>query len=173
VSPVEAAQPVDAAAVVALRDAAARWMVGGGIEQWTPGELPVDVVRQQIAAGEWFVHRRDDVVEGTLRVIEADDEVWGPRPPDALYVHGLAVARSQRGTGLGARLLAWAGERASGSGRRHLRLDCVETNQRLRRYYREQGFREVGRADRDRGRHPVTLLERAADLPHAKNPGGR
>lgn len=170
---VEVAGPADAAAVVALRDAAARWMVESEIVQWAPGEVRVETVRHQIDAGEWFVHRVDGVVRGTLRVIDADEEVWGPRPPDALYVHGLAVDRSLRGAGLGGRLLGWAGTRAARSGRSHLRLDCVETNQRLRRYYREQGFQEVGRSDRDGGRHSVTLLDRRLDPAQRTNPGGR
>jgi ribosomal protein S18 acetylase RimI-like enzyme len=169
----ESARPADAPAVVALRDAAARWMADHGIVQWVPGEVRVAVVRRQIDAGEWFVHRVDGVVRGTLRVIESDEEVWGARPPDALYVHGLAVDRSLRGAGLGSRLLDWAGTRAARAGRSHLRLDCVETNARLRAYYRGQGFREVGRSDRDGGRHPVTLLERELLEAHAKNPGGR
>ena len=42
-----------------------------------------------------------------------------------------------------------------------VRLDCVEGNARLRQYYRQLGFTEVGRrAFEDRRWHPVVLLER-------------
>jgi proline racemase len=81
-------------------------MVASGIAQWAPGEVGAERVRQQIAAGQWFVHRIDGVVRASLRVIEADEEVWGARPPDALYVHGLAIDRSATGTGLSARMAA-------------------------------------------------------------------
>ena len=45
-------------------------------------------------------------------------------------------------------------------GRSHVRLDCVEHNLRLRDYYRQAGFSEVGRKDVDEPWLPVTLLEK-------------
>lgn len=47
------------------------------------------------------------------------------------------------------------------AGRRLLRLDCVETNPTLRRYYERLGFRVVGRREFNRpGWHPTILFER-------------
>ncbi|MDK3257722.1 hypothetical protein [Blastococcus capsensis] len=56
---------------------------------------------------------------------------------------------------------SWPGRRPA-AGRAYLRLDCVEANPRLRRYYREQGFAEVGRREFDGAWDPVVLLQRHA-----------
>jgi GNAT superfamily N-acetyltransferase len=61
------------------------------------------------------------------------------------------IDRRMAGQGLGARLLEWAELRARTAGRPFLRLDCLETNDRLRRYYRDRGFSEAGRCDPSNG----------------------
>ena len=43
---------------------------------------------------------------------------WGDRPPDALYVHKLAVRRDRAGRGIGAAIVEWANAEAAGSGTR-------------------------------------------------------
>ena len=149
----------DVAQLHALREALARWMTGAGIRQWRPGEVGPAEVAAQVAAGEWHVLRPGEQLLGALRLLDADPVVWGERRDDAAYVHGLMVDRECAGAGLGARMLDWAARTAS-AGRTLLRLDCVETNGRLRRYYRDLGFEEVGRRAFDTGWDPVVLLER-------------
>ena len=85
------------------------------------------------------------------------------RPPDAGYVHGLVIDREHAGEGLGGQLLDWAERRTLQTGRTLLRLDCVEGNERLRRYYRDRGFREVGRKEFEASWFPAVLLEKALD----------
>jgi ribosomal protein S18 acetylase RimI-like enzyme len=183
------AQEADAVALLALRDAAARWQVGNGIVQWSPGEVGLDEVDTQIAAGEWLVLRGLDGgantvgisggnnadVRAACRLLRSDPAVWGEQSDDAGYVHGLVIDRACAGAGLGRRLLDLVAERVRGSGRQFLRLDCVEGNPRLRSYYRELGFREVGRREFDNRWDPVVLFERGlgSASAHAKNPGGR
>jgi hypothetical protein len=65
------------------------------------------------------------------------------RSDDATAVRAL-VEWWHAGTGLGRRLLAWAGDGARARGRRSLRLDCVGSNTFLRRYYAEAGFEKRG-----------------------------
>jgi ribosomal protein S18 acetylase RimI-like enzyme len=161
---VRAALPEDAAAIVGLRNAAARRLVARGITQWSPDEVTSSTVAAQVPAGEWFVHEVDGRVAGCLRLIWSDDEVWGGRSDadvPAGYVHGLVVDPALAPPGLGAALLAWAEEQVAARGRRLLRLDCVEGNGRLRRYYRERGFTEVGRRDFDGAWLPAVLFEKA------------
>ena len=78
----------------------------------------------------------------------------------AHYVHGLMTDRGHAGTGLGASLLAWAADQARQTGAEALRLDCIETNVRLRQYYSGQGFRPVGRFAYPAPWHSVVLWER-------------
>ncbi|HEX8496931.1 MAG TPA: GNAT family N-acetyltransferase, partial [Actinomycetales bacterium] len=166
---VDAIEPVpadrsDVVRLVELRDQAARWLTDRGIRQWGPGEVEAAEVAEQVSAGEWFVTRSEDdgppVVVAALRLLWADEQVWGPMPPDAAYVHGLVVDRTHAGQGLGATLLRWGQEQALEAGRTVLRLDCVESNPVLRAYYRAAGFSQVGRRDFDGPWHSAVLLEK-------------
>jgi ribosomal protein S18 acetylase RimI-like enzyme len=160
VSVLQTAREADAAILLALREAAARWQVRNGIVQWSPGEVGPDEITAQVAAGEWLVLRGQDAggnsdrVRAACRLVWSDQAVCGEQPDDAGYVHGLVIDRAHAGAGLGRRLLDLVAERARGTGRPFLRLDCVEGNPRLRRYYREIGFREVGRREFDNGWGP-------------------
>lgn len=142
-----------------MREAAAHWLVERGIRQWQPGEMGVGIIRAQIAAGEWFVHRRAGDVIAALRFLWADPAFWGDQPDDAAYVHGLMIDRRHAGEGLGAAALWWAEGRARVAGRTFLRLDHAADNPGLARYYRELGFRERGRRQFEAW-GPVTLVEK-------------
>lgn len=150
----------DTGSLLALREAAAAWLVERDIRQWEPGEVGAKQIRAQIEAGDWFVHRADGAIAGALRLLWSDPEFWGERPDDAAYVHGLVIDRRHAGQGLGGRLLDRAEQRARDAGRPFLRLDCSESNLRLRRYYRDRGFVEVGRRDLGDAWWSVTLFEK-------------
>jgi ribosomal protein S18 acetylase RimI-like enzyme len=149
----------EAGSLVELREQAARWLLGRGIAQWEPGEVSASEVRAQIRDGQWFVVRQPVVVAG-LRLLWSDEAMWGVRPDDAGYVHGLVVDRQCAGRGLGAALLEWAEQQARAAGRPYLRLDCVANNAALRNYYAKQEFREVDCRDFDGPWHSVVLLEK-------------
>jgi GNAT superfamily N-acetyltransferase len=103
----------------------------------------------EIAAncGEVFVVRgANGALDATLQLQDSDPDVWGADDGDALYLHRLTVARRCAGSGLGGRLLAWALGEAGARGRALLRLDCVASNDFLRRYYAAAGFSERGEA---------------------------
>ena len=155
----DAAVTGDAENLYALREAAARWLVGRGIRQWQPGEVGIGTIRRQIDAGEWFVHRRSGTVLAALRLLWADPVFWGEQPDDAAYVHGLVIDRQHAGEGLGSAALTWAEERTRAAARTYLRLDHAADNERLARYYRERGFIERGRREFDAW-GPVMLVEK-------------
>jgi GNAT superfamily N-acetyltransferase len=64
----------------------------------------------------------------------------GDEPGDAGagYVHRLAARRPT--AGIGVAMLAWGAAQCRDRGLHRLRLDCVTTNQELRRYYEQRGF---------------------------------
>ena len=152
----------DADELHALREAAARWLVGQGVRQWQPGEVDIRTIRRQIEGGEWFVHRRTGRLLAALRFLWSDPLFWGEQPDDAAYVHGLVIDRRHAGEGLGAGALRWAEERARTAGRTYLRLDHAADNARLARYYRERGFIERARREFDAW-GPVLLVEKSLD----------
>lgn len=160
---VEEARVADATAVVALRDAAARRLQRRGIEQWLPGEMPVSHVERAARADELLVVRDGAEIRAAVLLTWADPVVWGLQEEPAGYVHSLVTDGRPERRGLGARLLRWVEARVAASGRTLVRLDCVESSARLRAWYRERGYREVGRTDFGPGTgvHAATRFEKA------------
>jgi protein-tyrosine phosphatase len=156
----------DAARIVALRDEAARWLLGRGIEQWHPGQVSEADVVGWLATGRMYVAEdasgsTGERVVGCVRVAWDDEHVWGRRPPDAGYVQALVTARSDRLRGLGRRLLAHAEDVIARSGRPLARLSCLRGNAGLESFYAVAGYEEVGWRSFDQpGWDPVTLREK-------------
>ncbi|WP_051580941.1 GNAT family N-acetyltransferase [Pseudonocardia acaciae] len=121
--------------VLAVLNDAARWLHERQILQW-PERFEPHKVLPGIAAGHTWLAERGDEPLGTL-TLTWTDPLW-TADGRAGYVHRLAGRRDARG--LGARLLAWAGEQSLRHAREFLRLDCVTTNHRLRAYYERIGF---------------------------------
>ncbi|HEX3566083.1 MAG TPA: GNAT family N-acetyltransferase [Acidimicrobiales bacterium] len=122
--------------VLDLLNEAASWLTACGIRQW-PASFTPAILEPGIRAGETWLARQGDDLVGTV-TLSWSDPAWPEALDDAGYVHRLAVPR--RGTGLGQYLLGWAAAQVTDRGRSHLRLDCVATNRKLRRYYERLGF---------------------------------
>lgn len=152
----------DAASLYRIRRDCELWLEARRIAQWGIGEVSVDDVSAQIDAGDWFVGlNAAGVVIGGLRYLVVDGDVWpDARGDGARYVHGLMVDRRLAEAGTGAFLLSWAEARAAAEGAHVMRLDCVESNQRLREFYRGRGYGEAGRRDFDGPWFSATLFEK-------------
>jgi GNAT superfamily N-acetyltransferase len=136
------AEEVDLA--LELLDEAAAWTAAIGQPNW-PTPFPRRRVIANAEAGELYLASVAGNVVGTVTLLWEDAFFWGDDGTDgrAGYVHRLAVRRTNAGTGLGARLLAWADEQVRAAGRSRLRLDVGSHNRPLRRYYERVGFAYV------------------------------
>lgn len=158
------ATPTDAPLLVHLRDSAALWQLARGIDQWRPGEKDEAHFRHRMKEGEvWLAYAGDDVA-GAWELWWTDPAAWGPRPPDAGYIHRLMTTPHTAPPGTGHAMLAQAEARITAEGRPYARLDCLASNPRLRAYYEAAGYTVVGeqRAKEDGSGSPyaVTLLEK-------------
>ncbi|MFG2134545.1 GNAT family N-acetyltransferase [Streptomyces sp. NPDC048751] len=158
------ATPSDAATLVRLRDTAALWQIARGIVQWQPGEKDEAHFLEVMRDGEvWLAYAGDHLVGG-WELWWTDPAAWGPRPPDAGYVHRLMTTPHTAPPGTGRRLLARAESRIAATGRPYARLDCLSANPRLRTYYESAGYTVVGeQRAKDGGTgspYAVTLLEK-------------
>jgi GNAT superfamily N-acetyltransferase len=133
-----------ASLVLELRDDLASWMLEQGIEQWRPGELPLEWIQTCAAEGWVYVVRCEERVIGSVTIVWGDPLMWGEESAPAGYIHMLMVDRFIAGHGIGRALLAWAEHFIRRSGRRLARLDCVRTNRPLRGYYERSGYALVG-----------------------------
>lgn len=67
------------------------------------------------------------------------DPYW-PDDDSAGYVHSMAIRTEMHGQDLGGAILQWAAKKAQKRGKAYFRLDCLASNDRLRRYYESHGF---------------------------------
>ena len=140
-----AAQLGDVPDIVDVLSEAAAWAKARGIERWWSVPFPETWVRRGVERGDVFVIELGPRVIGTLTLTRQDRLMWGDRPPEAGYLHRLAIRRDFAHQGFGKHALDWAGSLVRSWGRSKLRLDCLATNESLVRYYLGQGFKEVGR----------------------------
>lgn len=99
-----------------------------------------------IEAGTVFMLRDGDRTAGTITLTpEAEEGLWSREElgDPSMFVNKLTVSRDYAGRELGSRLLDWAGDRAYRAGAKWLRLDAWTTNERLQRYYLDEGFTYV------------------------------
>jgi len=131
--------------VVAILTDSAIWQAAEREAVW-PIPFPIATVEASMVREETHVLCHEDEVVGTVALCW-DDLVWEAQPPDAGYVHRLAVARHASGNGLGATMLTWADQQVAEAGRTWLRLDCPASNRGLRSYYEHLGFQFVREVD--------------------------
>ncbi|MFI1052291.1 tyrosine-protein phosphatase [Streptomyces griseoruber] len=158
------ATPADAPLLVRLRDTCALWQLAHGIDQWKPGEKDETHFRDRMQDGEvWLTHTAGSLT-GAYELWWDDPAAWGPRPPDAGYVHRLMTTPYTAPPATGRTLLTHAESRIAATGRPYARLDCLSSNPRLRSYYESAGYTVVGeQRAKDGGTgspYAVTLLEK-------------
>ena len=149
------ATPDDAATIREVLGDVSAWLLSQGLRQW-PAVFPDEWFLPALEAGETWLATRDGDVVATITLQWDDEIVWGQRPPDAGYVHRLAVRR--HAAGVGRELLAWTDGEVRAAGRDFVRLDCWRENPKLRAYYEASGFEHRG--DAEEWGWPVTRYER-------------
>jgi GNAT superfamily N-acetyltransferase len=149
----------DVPAVAEMLDEATAFVRTMGRDQW-PVPYPQDELRQAVDSGTLYVAEVDGERVATFVMLLDDPKFWGEQPPDAVYLHKLAVRRAFAGRGLGAQIVDWIGEEAARRGRAFIRLDCQRDLPGIRRYYEGLGFELRG--ELERGDFAWALYERAA-----------
>lgn len=137
---IEPATPAEVDVVLGVLNDAAQWTVDRGAAGWRPGIWTTRWLLEGIERGETFLARRDGTVVATITLQWSDPLFWGERPPDAGYVHRLAVTSDAHGEGIGRRLVEWAERVTVSRGRPFLRLDTAYENPKLCAYYEALGF---------------------------------
>jgi GNAT superfamily N-acetyltransferase len=136
---VRLATEADVPSVAAMLDEATLFVRSKGSDQW-PVPFPQDELRRRVAGGELYVVEVGREPAATFTLLLEDPFFWGERPPDAVYLHKLAVRRDFAGRKLGARIVEWIVSDAAGRGREFVRLDCQRDLPGIRAYYERLGF---------------------------------
>lgn len=138
-------QPADTDALTVIYDDVVEWQKAQGMPPGLP-PLPMrEIVARRIVRGVIYLASLDGAPAGTITLEEDDREVWPEAAVgEALYVHGLAVARAFAGKEIGLAMLAWAERVAANEGKSYVRLDCMADNPALRAYYVRAGYTDRG-----------------------------
>ncbi|MEV5144292.1 GNAT family N-acetyltransferase [Streptomyces sp. NPDC052727] len=142
---ITSATPADLDQLLNFRREAAEWISKLGSDQWSR-PYPADRLLATIEAGTVFMLRDGVRTAGTITLTpDAEEGLWSVEElgEPSMFVNKLTVAREYAGRELGSRLLDWAGDRAYRAGAKWLRLDAWTTNERLQRYYLDEGFQYV------------------------------
>ena len=109
-----------------------------GTDDWTNDE----VVERMAVKTFYLICQSDDII-GTFSLQWEDEGNWGPMPPDAGYLHSLAIKDDFHGQNIGVKAIDLAAQEVAKKGRKFLRLDCPAANKSLCAYYENQGFTKV------------------------------
>ena len=139
----------DVPLVAEMVDEATAYVGMKGYDQW-PAPFPQDELRDRVGRGELYVVEVDGEPAATFTLLLDDPFFWGERPPDAVYLHKLAVRRAFAGRALGERIVEWIVVEAAARGRDFVRLDCHRDIAWIRCYYERLGFELRGEKENDR-----------------------
>jgi hypothetical protein len=123
-----------------------RWMDEKGIRQWNVTKYdevyPMGYYEEKRIRGEVFVL----VEEITNQIVAAgvlrnEDERWQEKA-NAFYLHNFATKIGE--AGVGKIYIAHAERYTKEQGKAYLRLDSAIDNEKLTKYYEEQGYLPVG-----------------------------
>ena len=153
----------DSPAVAAIWRDVCTWLESIGQPLWSPDQLGEARAREWAKAGELVVGLSNDAIVACMTLIDIDPVIW----PDeiqgaALYVHKLAVTRTQAGKGWSQAMLDWAATAAAARGIGALRLDCAPRPELLR-LYADCGFTRLDSEPQFIGGYHIVRFERRID----------
>ena len=154
---VRPATAADVPVVAAILDEATAYVKTKGRDQWRV-PFPQGELRERVERGELYVVDVGGETAATFTLLHEDPFFWGARPPDAVYLHKLAVRRQFAGRRLGELVVAWVADEAARRGRQFVRLDCQRDLPGIREYYERLGFELRG--EKENGRFAWALYER-------------
>ena len=152
---VRPAAPPDFEAILEIRDQVAVDLLGRGLH-WNPNQLTREQLADWSDGGTLFVAEIKSEIVGSIVVWRRDPGDWWPTEDRALYVRDLMISPHLRHQEVGATILRWAERYAAGIGSQRVRLDCLASNERLCRYYKESGYRHIGTDS-----HDIAYFEKA------------
>jgi predicted N-acetyltransferase YhbS len=151
----------DVPVIAQMLDEATAYVRTKGSDQWRV-PYPEDELRERIGRDELYIVELDGQPAATFTLLLEDPFFWGDRPPDAVYLHKLAVRRAFAGRKLGERVVEWVVAAAAVRGRQFVRLDCQRDLPGIRAYYERLGFELRG--ERTKGPDRAwALYERRVD----------
>lgn len=150
----EQAVTADTSAVMSLLRDTAIWLQSKGSTQWSQLLEGHDVhgMADSIQNGDVFLFKQkdSDTLAAVVMLLQQpsawDRELWDDATvvEDAIYLHRLALNRSEAGSGLGSKVMRWVENNISFPGKSRIRLDCIVGNEKLYHLYSQLGYVHQG-----------------------------
>jgi GNAT superfamily N-acetyltransferase len=120
---------------------AVRWMTATGTSVWTVAEVSSAAIERDVVAGEYYLLVNGEQAAATFLLQDADAYYWpDAQANEALYLHKIAVRRTNSGQGHTRTILDYAVAKAEQKGLQYVRLDCNRDRQALNTLYSKLGF---------------------------------
>lgn len=144
----------DAPAIMNLLLQTAQWLNSKGSTQWNAllrGEDHHNT-KESARRGDVYLIKDGETIAGIVTLLRSpsawDIELWGEEGHDtAVYLHRLAINREYGGRNLGDAILQWVHTGIRFDGKDRIRLDCIDSNPQLDKFYRSAGYTYKGHAD--------------------------
>lgn len=136
--------------VIFLLKKTAIWLKEKNIDQWNSlaqGRNDKEI-KQSIHNKKMYSVKKNREIVATFTLYQKqaswDIDLWGNLKDKAVYIHRLALTRSEIGSGLGKKILQWIETYTKNIGIDTLRLDCVNGNEKLNTFYINNSFKKQG-----------------------------
>lgn len=136
------ATTTDLTDVMSLINQRIEWLRRSGNDQWNTGRTFEDRILESIQRGEtWIIHDDNQAIATLSLTTVGDGDFWTTQELEqsALYLGKMASSLARRGENLGLLMLHWAQDHAARLGIPLIRWDVWKTNERLQKYYRDNG----------------------------------
>ncbi len=118
------------------------------ITQWlewiTPTKTDLKWIEDLINNDSFYLIIADNSTVGIFSLSDQDDKYWGKSIEKSKYLHSLAVLPHYKNNQFGKNVIDLLKLDLKEKNYTFLRLDCISSNKKLKQYYLNQGFNEVG-----------------------------
>jgi GNAT superfamily N-acetyltransferase len=135
--------------IMSLIQAAVKKMIEGGLHQWDEHYPNMEIITDDVKAGNLFKIPEKDRIAGVMVLNEQYPPeygalVWEDKGGRFLCVHRLCVHPDYQGKGYSQKLMHFAEEHATRNGYSSIRLDTNTGNRRALALYGSLEYRRVG-----------------------------
>lgn len=118
------------------------------IEQWqewlAPKESDLNWITDLINNSSFFLILKDNTTIGIFSLADQDAKYWGKSNDKSKYLHSLGILPQFKNNEIGKTVISLIKTQLKEKDYTFLRLDCISSNQKLKNYYLNQEFDEVG-----------------------------
>tara|TARA_B110000211_G_C13721830_1_gene396390 strand:- start:6 stop:497 length:492 start_codon:yes stop_codon:yes gene_type:complete len=114
-------------------------------QEWlAPSKSDLKWIDDLVKNENFYLIKKDAVTIGIFSLSDTDDKYWGKSNDKSKYLHSLAILPEYKNNKFGKHVIDLLKIDLKEKNYNYLRLDCISSNQKLKSYYLNQGFNEVG-----------------------------